>query len=222
MATKFDSPPLRPRHVRVVCISDTHELHRDIDLPPGDILIHAGDLTFFSKCASMLLGFDEWLAEQPHRTKIVIPGNHDFAIEAGKGHAIRNATLLINRGVESHRLRIWGSPITPLSSSAFGMVRSEDRRNIYSRIPTNTDILITHGPPLGILDGEPGSSQHNGCAELAEAVKNLKPKLHVFGHVHTGYGVARKDDTIFANAAMFTELGDVDRQPLEFDIPVDE
>ena len=205
--------------VRVVCISDTHELHRELDVPHGDILIHAGDFTMFSRRPSVIADFDRWLGELPHRAKIVIPGNHEFLIEAGTAPVLRNATLLIDRGIESHGLRVWGSPLT-INGGAFSKSDPEERRRIYKQIPEATDILITHGPPYGILDREAGSANHQGCEVLLEFVTNIKPHLHVFGHVHTGYGTSKVGDTIFANAAMLTEFGDVDRSPILFDIPV--
>jgi hypothetical protein len=97
--------------VRIVCISDTHELHRELDIPPGDILIHAGDFMFMSQRPSKVADFDRWLGELPHPTKIVIPGNHDSLVEADTVTRLLNATLLINRGMESHGLKIWGSSL---------------------------------------------------------------------------------------------------------------
>jgi Icc-related predicted phosphoesterase len=187
-------------------------------MPPGDILIHAGDFTFMSKRPSKVADFDRWLGELPHPTKIVIPGNHDSLVEAGTVTHLLNATLLINRGMESHGLKIWGSPLTSLYGGAFGHSDPEDRRRIYAKIPPDIDILITHGPPHGILDCEHMSLVHQGCPVLLEVVKNLKPRLHIFGHVHGGYGTVTIGPTIFANVAMLTEFGDVDRKPLQLAI----
>jgi Icc-related predicted phosphoesterase len=213
--------PQKPGNtVRIVCISDTHELHRELDIPPGDILIHAGDFTFMSQRPSKVADFDRWLGELPHPTKIVIPGNHDSLVESGTVTSLLNATLLINRGIESHGLKIWGSPLTSRNSGAFGCSDPEERRRIYAEIPPDADILITHGPPYGILDCEHVSSSHQGCRVLLETVLKLKPRLHVFGHVHGGHGRVTIGPTIFANAALFTELSDVDRRPLVFVIPV--
>src|SRR5437868_4454902 len=109
--------------MRIVCISDTHEQHRDLVLPPGDLLIHAGDFTWFSQRRSMIRDFNSWLGELPHRYKLVIPGNHEFAFEADTKLAseITNATLLINEPTEIEGLKIWGSPATPLYGGAFGL-----------------------------------------------------------------------------------------------------
>jgi hypothetical protein len=179
------------------------------------MLIHAGDFTFFSRRPSMIADFDAWLGEHGFRSRIVVPGNHEFVVETGTVPNLKNATLLINRGVVSLGLKIWGSPITPHDGGAFGRSNPVDRCKIYGKIPADTDILITHGPPFGILDGDP----HSGCMELRKCVDVIRPKLHVFGHAHSGYGVARIGRTIYANAAMLTELGNVDRTPLVFSFP---
>jgi predicted phosphodiesterase len=107
------SPPIVNRRVRVVCISDTHELHRELALPDGDLLIHAGDFTFWNH-ASKINDFNDWLGELPHRYKVVIPGNHDRAFNQDPQfrEMITNAVLLINQGVRLCGLNIWGSPVT--------------------------------------------------------------------------------------------------------------
>jgi predicted phosphodiesterase len=207
--------------MRLVVISDTHELHRELVVPPGDLLIHAGDFTFYSKRPWMYRNFDLWLGELPHRHKIIIPGNHEFLLEDPRQRsAITNATLLVDSGVEVEGLKIWDSPVTPLYGGAFGKSRAEDRIKHWARIPRNTDILITHGPPLGTLDAAPRSQLHEGCPELREAVIQARPRLHVFGHVHAGYGTCPTKSTLFVNAALFDEGGTMEREPIVLDFRV--
>jgi Icc-related predicted phosphoesterase len=205
--------------MRIVCIADTHELHREVELPAGDMLIHAGDFTLMGKRRSQIRDFNKWLGEQPHRYKIVIPGNHEFVLEEPQERqTVTNATLLVDSGIEIEGLRIWGSPVTPLYGGAFAILKAEDRKRHWSRVPQRTDILITHGPPLGILDQPAGTEHQDGCPELLEAVLRVKPRLHVFGHVHGVHGMTARNDTIFVNAALFQEAGRLDTPPILLDL----
>ena len=205
----------------IVCISDTHELHRELYVPDGDILIHAGDFTMFSKSASAILDFNEWLGKLPHRWKILIPGNHEFFLESdpSRRRLISNATVLINEGIEIAGLKIWGSPVTPLYGGAFGLSSPADRVKLYAKIPDGLDILVTHGPPYSILDRSPGALHHAGCPQLREAVSQLKPKLHVFGHIHGAHGMLSTEGTLFVNAALLGPDGDLSASLIVIRIP---
>ena len=197
------APKQRPGSLTIVLISDTHELHKAVDVPRGDLLIHAGDFTMDSMSAEKLLDFNDWLGELPHAFRVVIPGNHDFVMEGPSlRHLVTNATVLINESVNTMGLTIWGSPTTPLLGEAFGVPSDLDRAKLYSRIPADTDILVTHTPPYGILDQAPGSEHHQGCRQLLAAVRRIKPMMHVFGHVHGGYGTFTTPETLFVNAAL--------------------
>ncbi len=205
--------------MRIVCLSDTHELHRELEVPEGDLLIHAGDITFFSKRPSMLRDFNEWLGTMPHRYKVVVPGNHDFLLEeAHNCSVITNAVTLIDSGMKVQGIKIWGSPVTPLYGGAFGISDAADRKRHWAKIPEGTDIVITHGPAFGILDRENGSNVYQGCLELRDAIQRVRPRLHVFGHVHSGYGTLRTKHTYHINAALFDEVGSVERKPIVVDL----
>ena len=157
--------------------------------------------------------FNGWLGELPHRYKVVVPGNHDLLLEEPRNRSlITNATLLVNSGVKIEGLRIWGSPVN-LDGIAFRMTKPEERNRHWARIPNALDILITHGPPLGILDVETGEQNHSGDPELLEAVNRVKPRLHVFGHIHGGYGSKATEPTRFVNAALY-ESGDLEKRPV--------
>ncbi len=202
--------------LRLVLLSDTHQLESEISqVPDGDILIHAGDFSFFSKSLKAILDFSHWLGELPHRC-VVVPGNHEFFLESDptRRSLISNATVLINEGIEIQGLRIWGSPVTPLYGGAFGLSSSEDRRRLYAQIPEDIDVLVTHGPPYGILDSSPDSGMHSGCRELFDVVMRVRPKLHVFGHVHGAHGIFQTDQTTFVNAAMLGVDGDLEDSPI--------
>lgn len=203
-----------PDSLTIVAISDSHELHREVEVPPGDLLIHSGDITMNSRSAKALIDFDDWLGELPFAFRVVVPGNHDFVLEdTSHRQLITNAVLLLNNSAEFMGLKIWGSPTTPLFGEAFGVASENDRAHLYSRIPVDTDILVTHAPPFGILDRSLDSDFHAGCHELLKAVRRVKPMLHIFGHTHGGYGTLDTPSTLFVNAALPGEGYDLRNAP---------
>jgi len=117
-------------------------------------------------------------------------------------------------------IRIYGSPWQPeFYSWAFNLKRNSiELSGKWEAIPDNTDILITHGPAFGSLDtveGRPWDSL--GCELLAERIERLKPKIHVCGHIHSGYGYEFKDGTHFFNAAVLDERYEYTQKPMTFD-----
>lgn len=209
--------------MRILALSDTHELHRELDrLPESDILIHAGDWTFFSKKLSAIEDFDGWLSEQPVRKRCILsPGNHEFYLEAdaSRRSLTPSGTVLMEEALSVEGLNIWCSPVTPLYGGAFGISDPAKRAAHYERIPANTHILVTHGPPYGILDAKAGTTERFGCPELLNAVQRIKPLVHIFGHVHIGYGILQTADTTFINAAVLGPDGDTKNKPILINLP---
>lgn len=189
--------------MRLVLISDTHRRHGRLSLPAGDVLIHAGDATSMGT-APEIAEWNEWLGRQPHRQKVVIAGNHDWLFEREPALArslVTHATYLEDSEVVIDRVRFWGSPWQPrFFRWAFNLERGAPLRAKWDLIPDGIDVLITHGPPHGILDrtfhGEPV-----GCEELAAVVARRRPRLHVFGHIHESHGRLERDGTVFVNAS---------------------
>lgn len=208
--------------MRIAIISDTHELHRDVDLPEVDLLIHAGDWTFFSKKLNAIEDFNDWLAEQHiQHGAVLVPGNHEFYLEDdwSRRSLTDHATVLIDESLSVQGLNLWGSPVTPLLGGAFGISDPRERARHYAQISAGTHVLITHGPPYGILDGTPGTTQHQGCRELLDAVQRIKPLVHIFGHVHAGYGIHERAGTLFVNAALLGPDGDIANKPILLNLP---
>lgn len=193
--------------MKIVCISDTHGSHTDIEIPAGDVLIHAGDAT----CEGALkevAGFCNWFASQPHKHKILIAGNHDWLFERDPGLA-RSLTkgfhYLEDSEVNVGGLSVWGSPWSPeFNGWAFNLPRGPRLAQKWDLIPVNIDILVTHGPPRGILDLTP-TGEMVGCADLTRRLMAANPLLHVFGHVHSGYGELLEAGTQFVNASICDE-----------------
>ncbi|KAF1949596.1 putative phosphoesterase [Byssothecium circinans] len=184
--------PIKP--IPIVCISDTHNSQPDI--PVGEILIHAGDITQAGTLREIQHSLD-WLNALPHPFKILVAGNHDILLDntQPRADAAERASLnwggIIYLNSESttiscsngRRLKIYGSPLSPRHGNwAFQYPRNEDPW--HGKVPADIDILVTHGPPKGHLD-----AGHLGCKFLLNEVWRKKPRLHVFGHVHEGYGM---------------------------------
>lgn len=195
--------------MKIVCISDTHGKHAELRVPDGDLLIHAGDFMAYGNRTSEIASFNEWLGRQPHRHKIVIAGNHDLLFESHPDLArplLTAAVYLENSEVEIEGLRIWGSPVTPrFINWAFNVDRGSAIREYWARIPADTDILVTHGPPFGMLNTVTPSGEPLGCEDLTKAVERIRPKLHVFGHIHGGSGTSSLHGTRFVNASVLDE-----------------
>jgi Icc-related predicted phosphoesterase len=187
--------------VRLVVMSDTHGEHRSLHVPDGDFLIHAGDFTLFNRSRDSVRDFNQWLFELPHGRKLVIPGNHDFKFADPRWRSlISAATLLLNEGVSIDGIRIWASSVTKSNLKSFGAENDDGCRRIFWRIPRGTDVIVTHSPPLGILDVS--GVQHRGCSHLLREIGRVRPALHVFGHIHQSYGTTRIGRTLFVNAAL--------------------
>lgn len=178
--------------LKIVCIGDTHGYHRYLTIPDGDILIHAGDFMANGRSTKAIEDFNGWLGGLPHRHRIVIAGNHDLLFQSdpkAARAALTNATYLENFGVTVEGFRFWGCPVTPvLGHMAFAVERGAASRKYWDRVPDDTDVLITHGPPFRVLDKNDIAGEHLGCQELTRAILRVKPRLHIFGHVHGGYG----------------------------------
>jgi Icc-related predicted phosphoesterase len=208
--------------IRIVCLSDTHGLHRGVSVPDGDILIHAGDFSGSDNDLDGVRELDQWLGELPHPCKIVVPGNHDFILEdhPTPRFLLRNAIVLIDEELDVLGLRIWGSPVTPLYGGAFGRSSTADRKRLYAKIPAGIDVLVTHGPPFSVLDSAPDGT-HAGCRELLETVERVSPRLHVFGHIHGAYGISVHRPTTFVNAALAGLSDQIEHVPIVMDLKRD-
>jgi Icc-related predicted phosphoesterase len=190
--------------MKVVAISDTHTFHRKLTVPEGDVLIHAGDITFTGE-KDVLRDFDKWMGEQPHKYKIVIGGNHDVDLDPS---VFTNCMYLEDEWVEVEGFKIYGSPCSPKFGfgAAFMLPRgSEAIKRKWAEIPHDVDILITHCPPQGILDKMHPYGEGLGCADLAAVIDEHPPKMHIFGHIHGGHGTREHNGTEFINAAMVDE-----------------
>ena len=196
--------------VTVACVSDTHLAHRSqkIEIPDADILVHAGDCTKMGRTEEVA-EFSHWFASHPHKHKVMIAGNHDFLFQRDPGLAKQmldpSIIYLQDSEAEVMGLKFYGSPWQPwFCGWAFNLRNPSELRERWDLIPEDTDVLITHGPPLGILDFTVGG-EFAGCEELRQVVKAVKPFAHVFGHIHEGHGTLIEAETEYVNASVLDE-----------------
>lgn len=206
--------------MRIVAISDTHMLHDKLVVPDGNVLIHAGDLTNKGSLDDVRR-FNDFLGKWSHPHKIVIAGNHDFCFQRWRADAealLTNAVYLQDKSIEIDGIHFYGSPWQPwFYDWAFNLRRGAEIREKWDLIPIDTDVLITHGPPFGIGD-QNIQGQYVGCRELLEAVERVHPKLHIFGHIHEGYGITHNEHTTFINASTCDVGYKPVNPPLVFDL----
>lgn len=206
--------------MKIVTISDTHGKHEGLDNIEADLIIHAGDCTRTGRKKD-IEDFLQWYSSQKADKKILVAGNHDWGFERSANDCEvmcenYGITYLYDTSCEYKGLKIWGSPVQPeFNKWAFNRARDlteaahkqiPDIKPHWDKIPNDVDILITHGPPYGILDEvlhvgiNPGKNV--GCHELRKKVEQVNPSLHVFGHIHESRGIKKTATTTYVNAAV--------------------
>ncbi|KAH0792013.1 metallophosphoesterase domain-containing protein 1-like [Histomonas meleagridis] len=240
--TDFSTP--KPENaIRVFCFSDTHGLHADIPrehIVPADIGIMVGDFTGYGNVTDVD-SFRDWYLQLPFTHKIVIAGNHEISfdeanresitpmwndrftvpVETIKSHIYHEGLIYAEHStIELMGLKIFCSPYTPFFCNwAFPVPSNDDK--FWDAIPYGTDIIATHGPPRGILDITAGNFPVNcGDPLLARRVSQVKPALHIFGHIHETYGikVSKAFGTTFANVSVANFHYKIVNKPFVFDM----
>lgn len=198
------------RRIRFVCLSDTHAQHRNIAVPEGDVLIHAGDWTNWRTSSATVADFDDWLGSLPHKHKVVIAGNHElcFKNQSPNSSPLKNAVYLRDSFTQIEGIRIYGAPFTPYRgfrkrANAFTLPVGDMKKVWRQLVPKEdgttpeVDILVTHVPPRGILDL--AGPNHNGCPYLVSSLLKIQPTVHVFGHMHGSQGACRVELSALAS-----------------------
>lgn len=216
---------------RITFISDTHTKHDKLNgfLPGGDILLHSGDLTsrgYITEIKNFMKWYDNI---NNYDTKVFIAGNHDFGFQDDNqklrglltGYKtidyLQDDWMMVGEEYEK-MVKIWGSPWQPeFYNWAFNLPRGEKIKEKWDMIPVDTDILITHGPPFSKLDYVPYDNINVGCEELMKRVEEVKPKIHVFGHIHEGHGYVFDGNTHYINAAVLNGRYEFRNKPLTVD-----
>lgn len=190
--------------MRIVAISDTHSLHQEVQVPDGDVFIHAGDFTE-NGTIEEVLDFERFLRKLPHKHKILIAGNHDFCFENLPEEARKifsDYIYLQDQPITINGTKFYGSPWQPLFQHwAFNLPRGPEIKAKWDLIPADVDVLVTHGAPYGIRD-KTFQDEVIGCEELLDAVARVQPKYHIFGHIHEGHGKSVIGETTFLNVSI--------------------
>ena len=215
--------------LRIVCISDTHSYHRDLKIPDGDVLVHAGDITWKGELP-IIEDFSNWLKELPHAKKVIIFGNHEIGFQYGykRQPAIKmiedaGAIHLDDTGIDIDGVYFHGSAASPrFYDWEYNYDRGKDIAAVWAKIPEKTNVLITHGPPYMLGDEAPrgmGSYDNVGCKDLLEKIDKLPNlKLHVSGHIHEGYGIKDRQGVKIVNASSCTGKYKPTNPPIVVDI----
>lgn len=233
--------------MKITSIADSHGKQRYIKWGDKDrktdLLLIAGDISMMGS-EYEVKDFFSWLYRFPAKFVVLIAGNHDLSFDPHRGGNDGEKPLwlleelaifkskptnfyLENTGCEIEGIKIWGSPITPWffgETWAFNEHRGPDKiGKVWEQIPEGTDIIITHGPPYGFGDfipaGHYGEAEDRivGCTELASRIKEIKPALNIYGHIHEGYGLYSDADTIYLNSSVVDERYQPVNQPWVFE-----
>lgn len=209
---------------RIWHISDTHTYHELLKVPENiDIVIFSGDCTIPKEPhlnEVQVVNFLDWFIKLPIKHKVFVAGNHDVSIERGyidkNIFALNHVIYLENETCIIEGIKMWGSPITPTFGEgwAYNVARHKIGR-AWENIPKDVDVLITHGPPKNILDltiTRDRELDRCGCKSLFNKVEEIKPKLHLFGHIHNCEDIINAGtkqipglNTIFSNGSVVTD-----------------
>lgn len=181
--------------MKILHLSDTHGCHRRLqDLPEADVVVHSGDFTM-NGSEPEALDFLNWFCDLPYAHKIFICGNHDDCLYGANIDGLDpNVHYLCNSGVEIGRVRFYGIPMF------MGDCLTDLQAKNISKIPSDTDVLITHSPAYGILDFD--DNINYGDEQLLTKVMEMHPRLHLFGHIHAQHGILTEHGITFSNGAI--------------------
>lgn len=231
--------------MKILATSDTHGNLDKLDLSGIDIALFAGDIAPLRNISSwdaydqlkwMNEDFYDWCMKWQNAKIVFVPGNHDFfpMIRNLYGYELHgrdlslklapNATMLIDKMVETNGLKIYGSPWVPIISYRWAFEADHYRLvEMFSKIPSNIDILLTHSPPrfncLGVSLEYGNDSDNFGCSELADVIFKKEPKMCFCGHIHSGdHNMNKLGKTEIWNVSRVNESYEIAYEPVVLDI----
>lgn len=207
--------------MEIVCISDLHG--NLINIPQGDLLLIAGDVCPLNNHGGRFQSnwiekvFYPWCQEQPFEKVVFIAGNHDFCFEGSDRHnfyadQFPKVQYLQDGAMMWHNLKIWGTPHQREFGGWAFNEKEENLAKLWDLIPSDTDIIMCHGPAYGYGDAVPfinksdffGSALYEnvGSPSMLKKIEEINPKLYVCGHIHEGYGIRKHHQTWMVNASI--------------------
>lgn len=196
-------------NLKIVCISDTHDIYYP-QIPSGvDAVIHAGDITL-SGSPDETMRFLRWFEGLKIKHKIFIGGNHDRFLEQYGGAFMgdfKSVTYLLDSSYDLEGYKVWGSPYSTTFMNWFFMKDPEEMEEQWAKIPNDADIVVTHGPARGVLDrvAPLRGHDHLGDVALYKTLSQKAPQYHICGHIHGSRGMTSIEGTTFINAAVLDE-----------------
>ncbi len=196
--------------MRIVAFADTHQFHDELVVPDGDVVVCAGDVCRGGERLELEI-FLGWFEKLPHKHKVFVAGNHDGCLEGEYVDIVAahiDVEFLEDRGVVIDGVSFYGAPWTPRFHDWFFMKdRGPALAERWALIPDRVDVLVTHGPPQGVLDDisryrasavllDDEDDKHAGCHDLGVRVDTVRPKVHLFGHIHSQRGEVVGDNGV--------------------------
>lgn len=198
--------------------------HEELGSLRGEVLIHCGDMfNLFERRPGDIEAMDTWFSQQRFDIILCIGGNHDHVLEDRRRIARRpfqNAIYLEDEAFAYNGTTFYGTPWVPLLQSHAYYAEDVRLKERWSKIPTATDVLITHTPPEGMLDRS-SRGLKLGCAHLASRLSGIAPAVHCFGHVHASGGTRHRDATTYINASSVDRPQRPLRQPILVEVSTD-
>lgn len=210
----------------IVAVSDLHGTLPEI--PPCDLLLIAGDICPVAnhdpdyQAVWLDNEFRFWLGSQPARQSAFIAGNHDFVFQ-DKPHRVPrdlSGVYLQDTALAHRGLKIWGTPWQPWFHDWAFNLHEPQLEEKWRLIPTDTDILMVHGPPHGFGDWVPDrrGARRTGSPSLLARIEEIEPRLVVFGHIHEGRGQWQLGPTTLANVTLLNERYEAVHRPWRFQL----
>jgi Icc-related predicted phosphoesterase len=193
--------------MRLLHISDTHSQHNLLkNLPNADVIVHSGDASFAGS-EDEVLDFLNWFCDLDYPHKIFVAGNHDDCLYGEQIEGLPNdCHYLCHSGVEIEGVKFWGTPLFVGDFLKKGRIEQ-----MTKQIPDDTDVLISHSPPFGILDFN--DNINYGCPSLLKAVERINPRYNMFGNIHADNGIKKIGQTTFVNSAIMNEKYELINKP---------